>query len=423
MKHDITQNRERIAWWLIFSILGVLFVYILYSYVGTIILGLFIYYATRPVYRQLTHRVGSPTFVAGLSLGMLAFPGLLLIAYTVLMSIHQVNELFGSNLDQYQLLLGPYLQRVIGTQDPQVVLQQLLSNPQQLTQYLSPKTMSKILTSAGGYLSAIVVGFLHIFIALAIAFYLLRDDQKLANWFTSQISNSDSATHAFLEAVDTDLQTIYFGNILNAFVVAIIASITYMALNAIAPPGLAIPAAVLFGLLTGLASLVPVVGMKLVYVPVGLYLAGTALVSEPLYIWFPVAFLLITATIVDGLTEILLRPYISGRNLHVGLVLFAYIFGPLLFGWYGLFLGPLLLVLFVHSTRIILSELIHGHELTPQATATDPIPNPNDNRYATTNGDGSDQRDLKSPTETSAADQASPAENAKQQDESIDDSQ
>ncbi|GAA0253819.1 AI-2E family transporter [Halobacterium noricense] len=408
---------------MIFSILGVLFVYILYTYVGTIILGLFVYYATRPVYRQLTHRVGSPTLAAGLSLGMLAFPGLLLIAYTVLVSIHQVNELFGSNLDQYQLLLGPYLQRVIGTQDPQVVLQQWLSNPQQLTQYLSPQTMSKILTSAGGYLSAIVVGLLHVFIALAIAFYLLRDDQKLANWFTSQISNSDSATHAFLEAVDTDLQTIYFGNILNAFVVAIIASITYMALNVVAPPGLAIPAAVMFGLLTGLASLVPVVGMKLIYVPVGLYLAGIALVSEPLYIWFPVAFLLITATIVDGLTEIILRPYISGRNLHVGLVLFAYIFGPLLFGWYGLFLGPLLLVLFVHSTRIILSELIHGHELTPQATATDPIPNPNENWYATTNGDGSEQRDLKSPTETSAADQASPAENAKQQDESIDDSQ
>ncbi|WP_254662804.1 AI-2E family transporter [Haladaptatus sp. W1] len=99
--------------------------------------------------------------------------------------------------------------------------------------------MSKILTSTGGYLSAIVVGLLHVFIALAIAFYLLRDGQRLANWFTSHISKSDSATHAFLEAVDTDLQTIYFGNILNAFVVAIIASITYTALNAIAPPGLA----------------------------------------------------------------------------------------------------------------------------------------------------------------------------------------
>nr|WP_255767750.1 AI-2E family transporter [Haladaptatus halobius] len=219
-----------------------------------------------------------------------------------------------------------------------------------------------------------VTGLLHVFIALVIAFYLLRDDHKLAMWFTSRISGPDSATHAYLEEVDTDLETIYFGNILNAFVVAIVAAITYTLLDSIAPSGLTIPAAVLLGLLTGLASLIPVVGMKLVYVPIGLYLAGRALLSNPQSIWFPLAFLLAAVVVVDGVTELLLRPYISGRNLHVGLVLFAYIIGPLLFGWYGLFFGPLLLVLLIHSTRIVLPELLHGQALTPTAAAGDPIP-------------------------------------------------
>ncbi|ODR80577.1 AI-2E family transporter [Haladaptatus sp. W1] len=374
MNFDPTQNRERVAWWLIFGVLGLIIAFIFYSYVGTIVLGLFVYYATRPIYRRLSQRIQPRSLAAGLALGVLAFPGILLIAYTVFVGIQQLSELAGIDLQQYESLLGPYLQTVLGQQNPQDVVNQILSNPQQLTQYLNPRTASGVVTSAGGYLGAAASGLIHVFIALIIAFYLLRDDQKLAGWFSSQISGENSATHAYLTEVDTDLETIYFGNILNAFVVAVVAAITYTALDSIAPPEVGIPAAVLLGLLTGLGSLIPVVGMKIVYVPIGLYLAGRSLVTSPQSIWFPIAFLLVAAVIVDGLTELLLRPYISGRNLHVGLVLFAYILGPLLFGWYGLFLGPLLLVLLVHSARIILPDLLHGRELTPFATAADPIP-------------------------------------------------
>jgi predicted PurR-regulated permease PerM len=378
MNFDPTNDRERTAWWLIFGILGLIFAFVLYSYVGTIVLGLFVYYATRPIYRRLSRRIQPRSLAAGLALGVLAFPGILLIAYTVFVSIRQLGELAGIDLEQYESLLGPYVHRILGQQNPQDAVSQILSNPQQLTRYLDPRTASEVLTSAGGYLGAAATGLLHVFIALVIAFYFLRDDQKLARWFSSQISGENSATHAYLAEVDTDLETIYFGNILNAFVVAIVAAITYTALDSVAPPEVGIPAAVLLGLLTGLGSLIPVVGMKIVYVPIGIYLAGRSLVTSPQSIWFPLLFLVVAAVIVDGLTELLLRPYISGRNLHVGLVLFAYILGPLLFGWYGLFLGPLLLVLFVHSTRIILPDLLHGRELTPFATAADPIPDSNE---------------------------------------------
>ncbi|WP_231186449.1 AI-2E family transporter [Haladaptatus sp. DYF46] len=401
MNVDPTRDRERTAWWLIFGTLGLVFAFILYSYVGTIVLGLFVYYATRPIYRRLSHRVQSRSLAAGLALGALAFPGILLIAYTVFVSFRQLGELAGIDYEQYESLFGPYVRSVLGRQNPQDAVNQILSNPQQLIRYLDPRTASEVITSAGGYLGAVATGLLHVFIALVIAFYLLRDDQKLARWFSSQISGETSATHAYLMEVDTDLETIYFGNILNAFVVAIVAAITYTALDSIAPPEVGIPAAVLLGLLTGLGSLIPVVGMKIVYVPIGLYLVGRSLVTAPQSIWFPLAFLVVAAVIVDGLTEILLRPYISGRNLHVGLVLFAYILGPLLFGWYGLFLGPLLLVLFVHGARIILPDLLHGRELTPFATAADPIPDANENPDRdTTSADADD-------TEASETDAAS----------------
>jgi hypothetical protein len=51
----------------------------------------------------------------------------------------------------------------------------------------------------------------------------------------------------------------------------------------------------------------------------------------------------------------------------------AYIIGPLLFGWYGLFLGPLLLVVLVHFARILLPELVRGEPVTASATAGNPF--------------------------------------------------
>jgi hypothetical protein len=49
------------------------------------------------------------------------------------------------------------------------------------------------------------------------------------------------------------------------------------------------------------------------------------------------------------------------------MVMFAYILGPLLFGWYGIFLGPMILVLVMHFARIILPELLTREQVRPAA--------------------------------------------------------
>jgi len=57
-----------------------------------------------------------------------------------------------------------------------------------------------------------------------------------------------------------------------------------------------------------------------------------------------------------------LRPYVSGQNVHVGALMLAYTLGPLLFGWYGLFLMPVLLVLVIQFARIVLPDLLAADE-------------------------------------------------------------
>jgi predicted PurR-regulated permease PerM len=367
-------DRGRVGWWIITLLLVSVLAGILYAFLGTFVLGLFIYYATRPVFDRLD-QIGQRSLRAMVALLVVALPVLVLVAYTVTIGVRELSALAGTDLTAYQQFLQPYVD-LSGARSPTELFGRILEDPGQLASLGDTDSLRGAAESLGAYLGGIASGLLQVGIAFAVAFYLLRDDHRIAGWARTQIGHDDDVLITYGRAVDTDLKTIYFGNILNAFVVAVLSAVTYNALNLVAPAGLAVPAPTLLGLLTGAASLIPVVGMKVIYVPIALYLGAIAALSDPALLWFPIVFLLITVALIDGLTEILLRPYISGRNLHVGLVLFAYILGPLLFGWYGLFLGPLLLVLIVHLFRIVVPELVHGEPLTPTATATDPLPNP-----------------------------------------------
>jgi len=243
----------------------------------------------------------------------------------------------------------------------------IVRNPESLVN--SPSALNaaeNVLKSAQGYLGFIGNAALHTFVMLLIAFYLLRDDKRLAGWFHRRFDDAEGVVNAYVKRVDRDFSNIFFGNILNAFLTAIIGAISYSALAMVAPAGVGIPYPVLVGLLTGVASLIPIIGIKLVYVPVAALLVYRASHVSPSTIWFPIVFVLVSFLVVDVVPDLVLRPYVSGRNLHLGMIMLAYIFGPLLFGWYGIFLGPMILVLVVHFVKLVLPELLAGAPIEPE---------------------------------------------------------
>lgn len=369
-------NRGRLAWWIIILALGAILGYILYSFIGTFLLGLFVYYATRPIYNRLKQRPFPRSIAAIVSLIVVALPALLLLAYTVSIGIRELNAVANAGLGPYEEVIEAYVDTTALVGEVRQLIRTIAEDPRQLTRGNGLQTIQNLLQIAVAYLGVLATGLLHLFIVLALAFYLLRDDYRLSAWVLSELTADETATRRFMRAVDHDLQTVYFGNILTAFAVGIVAALTYNALDLIAPPGLSVPAPTLLGLLTGIASLVPVVGMKLVYVPMTLFLGIVASTMDVSLLWFPLAFFLGALIVADTIPELLLRPYVSGRGLHVGLVMFAYIIGPLLFGWYGIFLAPLLLVLSVHAARIILPVLIHGEQAESRTTPTNPLLSP-----------------------------------------------
>ena len=88
---------------------------------------------------------------------------------------------------------------------------------------------------------------------------------------------------------------------------------------------------VLFGLL--LAGVVLWVVHS--YVPVVVYLAAMAWMEGRGWA-FVGLFAGVSFVVVDVIPDLVVRLYVSGGGLHTGSLMFAYILGPLLFGWYGL---------------------------------------------------------------------------------------
>ena len=115
----------------------------------------------------------------------------------------------------------------------------------------------------------------------------------------------------------------------------------------------------MLGILAGVASLIPIVGMKIIYVPTTLYLLLQGILSGgPNSLLLPIVFLIVSFLIVDCIPDLVIRPYISGKNLHTGVIMFSYIFGPLMFGWYGIFLGPMIAILIFHFGGTILPNIM-----------------------------------------------------------------
>jgi predicted PurR-regulated permease PerM len=248
-------------------------------------------------------------------------------------------------------------------------------NPQEVATILNDpavqawaeRTVATLIDSVGLIANAALRGF----ILLAGTYYLLTDGSRLVSWFLNNFDES-GIVESYAASVDDELSSILFGNILNAFVTGIIGILVFSGYNLFAPGAVKVPFAPLVGALTGAGSLIPVVGMKIIYFPVGAILAIAAVASgQPDAFGFVILYLVLAFVVVDTIPDFLIRPYVSGNRTHVGLLMFAYILGPIAFGFYGIFLGPILLVLVAQFFRTIAPYVLTGRQPHQQSSLSD----------------------------------------------------
>lgn len=362
-------TRARIGWWIFIAILGATAVFLTYSFIGMAVLGVFGYYATRPIYSRLDQHIDYDGIAAGITILLIIIPIILLILYASFQVFQQIQMSLGSDgtrLIRQYLDLGPL------SNEQRQILTVLNDNPQKLL--TNPKqTLQTVLQMGLRLFSAIIGALLLVVLAVTLSYFLLEHQEELSNGLVSLFGGRDTTAYAYALAVDEDLESVFFGNLLFVIAMSIIAAVSYWGTNFFAPQGLKIPMLLVLAFLTGVASLIPIVVGKVIYLPVVAYLGFQALRMGGNQLLFVGGVLTLYFLVLDILPQTILQPYITGHNIDMVMMMFAYLLGPLLFGWYGFIFLPIVFVMILEAIRIILPELIHGEMLTPDVSIGDGI--------------------------------------------------
>ncbi|WP_280588119.1 AI-2E family transporter [Halorubrum sp. Boch-26] len=327
-----------------------------YRFIAPLTVAVFLYYSTRRLFHRL-ERFRLPARVrAVVSLSLIGIPLIGLIGYTVLLVLIEARRF----IERYPVA------ETVGAENSWVGDLAALSNPTLdgiVAAYRSGQLdpLIEFVSEQASLLASTVGGLaLNLLIVIVVTYYLLLDGSKFHEWLLT--FDDDAVVREYLETADAELEAVLYGNLLNVIAISIIAVVTYTVYNVAAPAAVEVPYPALAGALTGIASLIPVIGMKIVYVPLAAVTSvPTVLGGDDLTLLVYVAgFLVVAAVVVDTIPDIVLRPYFSGKTTHVGLLMLAYIFGPVVFGFHGLFLAPIVLVLALTFADTALIRLLGG---------------------------------------------------------------
>ncbi len=162
-----------------------------------------------------------------------------------------------------------------------------------------------------------------------ITFFLLRDGAAYVARLRRFLPLSAEDTQRLLDRTRDATVAVVRGLLLTALLEGAIATLGYAVMG--------IQAAVLLGVLTGVASVVPVVGTSSVWVPVGLVtvLSGHVVPGLLVLAW--------GTMMVLGIDNFA-APWLVGRRIRVSLLplLFGILGGAAIFGVKGLLIGPLI---------------------------------------------------------------------------------
>ncbi len=320
--------------------------YLVARFIAAFTIAVFLYYSSRGFYNRLSRvqigdRIGLPPQLRAMTtISLLVVPFVLLLSYTVVLLAVETRAF----VETYPVLesVPDSVAWFEGLDElPSLTLDGIIAAYQagQLDGIIG------FVVDNAAFATSLVSGLaLNVFIIAVVTYYLLIEGPTFRAWLLR--FDDDDIVREFFEAADAELEAVLFGNLLNVIIISLVGAIVFMGYNVVAPTAVEVPYPVLSGALTGIASLIPVIGMKIVYIPLAIAAAvPVVLEGQPALLAYLGGFLLLAIVVVDTIPDIVLRPYLSGDQTHVGLLMLAYIFGPVVLGFYGLFFAPMVLVI------------------------------------------------------------------------------
>ncbi len=232
----------------------------------------------------------------------------------------------------------------------------VLSSPQKIVA-LVQEHGAQAASIASGVAGAATEALLGLFIFLYAVYVFLVDGPGYYDWFEKHAPIELEHTRRLVAAFNETGRGLFVSVGLTGLAQGLVATVTYFALG--------VPRALVLGLLTCVASLIPSFGTALIWVPIaiGLALAGKTVSA---------IILAAVGTVVIGTVDNVMRPVFARYGkLHLSnFVLLTSIFGGLaVFGAWGLLLGPLFARL--AKEALIMARIDRLHDKRAEIDAAD----------------------------------------------------
>lgn len=242
--------------------------------------------------------------------------------------------------------------------DPQIIIapiEQVAAIIKEKTGYdvLSSSSLSFIVTKLPDIGQAVMGGIgsfaVNLFVMIFVLYFMLVGGTKMEGYIKGVLPFNENNAYEVTHKINKIIRANAIGIPLLALIQGTVALIGYFIFGA--------PNALLVGFLTCFATVIPMVGTALVWVPVTVYLALTG-------DWVNAIGLGLYGGLVisqcDNLIRFLLQKKLA--NTHPLITIFGVIVGLRLFGFMGVIFGPLLLALFLLFVDMFKKEYLDGQK-------------------------------------------------------------
>lgn len=207
------------------------------------------------------------------------------------------------------------------------------------------KVAETLSSKSGVVIGNTVTGLITFFVMFATMTFLFKDSARLLAIVRQSLPLSEADRERIFSELRSVVHGVFYGFIMTAAAQGIVAGVAY------AVAGL--PAPFTLGAATFICGLLPIGGAFLVWFPAGVYLIFTQKVVAGVFV-------LAWGAGVVSLMDNFLRPFfIRGRTrMHLLLISFGTFGGIAAFGVVGLFVGPMVIALFLGLLEVMRGELM-----------------------------------------------------------------
>lgn len=278
-----------------------------------------------PLQRYLERKTVRPSFAASLTvavvLGIVVLPIVFVGQQLILQAaagVDLIQERFTSGVWRVALEKYPRVAAMVAEMEQQFDLPGTAST---ISGWLSQ--------AAGSLVSGSLVQVLALVLTFYLLFFLLRDRRLILHSLRQYSPFAPSEMDRMYRQVGNTVVATVYGTLIVAAVQGFLGGAMFWLLG--------LPGPLLWGVIMGLLSVVPVIGAFVIWVPAALLLA---IEGE----WIKALILAGWGTFIVGTADNLLRPLLIGKRLrqHSVIAFISILGGLMLFGSSGLILGPVI---------------------------------------------------------------------------------